>query len=126
MENTMTKLPILAILLSLIAGLNGLAIADDTPTTQPLEHILAAQPPQTFQQEHAHCAAILQQGPDAILSLCRMLDQTENDARQRTLLQSLAVYVACNDRTPQRTLFIQAIADALNSSSNKQTQTFLI
>ncbi len=93
---------------------------------QRLEELLTAPLPHTFQDAQAQCAALFESGSEAIVSLCRMLDAVEDDTRQRTLLQTAAAYVGQDGRLAERTLFIQAIAQALKQTSNKETQTFLI
>ncbi|HDS83868.1 MAG TPA: DUF1080 domain-containing protein [Phycisphaerales bacterium] len=113
-------------LMSCLVVCTGISVQASSSVDQRLEELLSAPLPQTFQDAQAQCAALFELGSEAIVSLCQMLDAVEDDTRQRTLLQTAAAYVGQDGRLAERTLFIQAIAQSLEQTSDKETQAFLI
>ena len=114
------------LLICCLLGAAGAAPTALASIDQTVRDRLAAHPAQTAEQEEALCAALLDLGPDAVKSLCRLLAADGDDTRPRTVLQSLAVMTGKEGRHTQRLLFVQAVSESFAMTSKKEIQAFLI
>lgn len=115
-----------ALLFLIMPWLMSASSAAPSPIDRTVEELLASHPAGTFQEEQTLCTSLLDLGPDAVKALCRKLSTDGSDARQRTVLLSLAMTVGKDDSQNRRRLFVQAVSESLQSSADKETQAFLI
>jgi len=98
----------------------------DTEANRIVQDLLAKSSGVNIQQEREFYDSLLQHGPNAIKTLCQLLQPSGDDARQRTVLMGLAVYVNREGAENQRQLYCKVVCRSLKTIENKEIKVFLI